>query len=985
MAQLVEYVEELIKEVGPRPAGTQQEHQAAELIAARLDESGMSVDIEEFSCARNQGWAKALSYALAVLGAVIVAFSSLGVLGIILVLAGGILMLLDYLGKNPLLTLFNNSLSQNVIARYTSPANDQPDRSRKVVIMAHYDSSRTMVQAAPPLIKHFSLLNRAIRAAMVLLTVFALLCLIPFPSLLHLVLVVIMIVGAVLLAVAMLMEIINLFMPYSEGANCNGSGIGVLYGLAKILTSGVDVANFREATGQTKKRKSAAEQTDLRALRTDRESNKAKRGREKQRPSVTTSSGSLEESAAAISSGSGRFEGLVRERSSTRAAAADAAPSAMAAAVAATAAEAAGAAGAGAGVAPGGAVSAGAAEGLENGQQLDSTTPAQGLPGGPVASVADQLVKNPYVSQRPPLAEIEETKRQREEEQAKRQEKQRKQELLESGHTEDGVPLWYANAKKKAEERAERRRTGEEDTGVVRSRFADVPISGRLEKPHDEIEAAGAQAGAGGAGGEPGAGAGGAADVTAEQGGVQDLNPQAGAAAVKAKPLAAGAPTSAMDILPDGTAGPGRAVAPQPQPQAGAQPQAEPQPQASSLGTETQTGTLNPDFSGIDRAAFKVLPGEEAHGPKVIVPAEAVSLAEETDSVFDREPDKDAADTEQVALIAAEEMRGRLRAIPSLSKENTGNIPAMQPTFDEAPVSKEELFSPENSLVSATGAFVPLGTTGVMKPLGQELLAYHDESEIYIADADDTSIAEQYSETGEYSELDLVDIPESRVKSFFGSMGDRLSGRKKEKLDDAPSSWLGVDKGYDARKEGRDIGSWDNFGDDEWRGGAFGGTSYQENVNAVMNLSNELLDKEVWLVALGASESGNAGFKDFYASHGNELRNALFINVMGVGMGDLVFTLLEGNNRPAQTDPRMQSLIGSAAQSMAIPVGPVDFTLFGTDATAALKAGSRAISILGLGDKEPYGWRWTDSDTSRLREDNLQDTIALIVETIKNI
>jgi hypothetical protein len=337
---------------------------------------------------------------------------------------------------------------------------------------------------------------------------------------------------------------------------------------------------------------------------------------------------------------------------------------------------------------------------------------------------------------------------------------------------------------------------------------------------------------------------------------------------------------------------------------------------------------------------------------------------------------------------ASTQLRSRLRDLPDLSLENTGNIPAQQATLTVEPIAKEDLFSQYDSVVSATGSFVPLGTTGVMKPVGEDLLAYHDDDdEIYISDADDTFIAGRYSQTGEYSEPDLVNIPDSRVKSFFGSVGDRLSVKKKEKLADSPASWLGVDKEFDARKEGHEIGSWDNFASDEdesWNGGAYGGANHEENVEAMMTLSNELLDKEVWLVALGANESKSAGLANLFANHSSELKSALFINLLGVGTGDLVFTISEGNYRPLQTDHRMQNLIASAAKSMAIPINPVKFSAFSTDCTETLRRGGRAISIIGLKNRVPVGWRWTDDAVARLREDKMMDAAALVIETIKN-
>ena len=331
-------------------------------------------------------------------------------------------------------------------------------------------------------------------------------------------------------------------------------------------------------------------------------------------------------------------------------------------------------------------------------------------------------------------------------------------------------------------------------------------------------------------------------------------------------------------------------------------------------------------------------------------------------------------------------LRNRLSNLPNLSLDNTGNVPTQQATLDTAPVAKEELFAEDNSPISSTGAFIPLGTTGIMKPVGDELLQYAGGGDIYVQDADDTAIEDHYSEEGHYSAPELVNIPDSRVKSFLGSVGDRLSGKKKEKLDDSPSSWLGVDQEFNARREGHDIGTWNNFGseDDSWNGGAYGGDSYDDNAQAMMQLSKELLDKEVWLVALGANESRNAGLDNLFANHGNEIKNALFINLLGVGVGDLVFTISEGEYRPLQTDHRMQNLIGSAAQNMSIPIAPVEFKAFATDGTQTLRQGGRAISIIGMGRHLPVGWKWRDDDVSRLEEDNLLDVMSLVLETIKS-
>jgi hypothetical protein len=990
MAQLVEYVDELVQEVGPRPAGTQQEHQAAELIAARLDEFGMKVDIEEFSCVRNIGWVRALYYALCAGGAALSIFmANLRVIGLIAVVIGVAFMLLDYLGKNPLFSLFKNSLSQNVIARYLPPGADPSKRGRKVVILAHYDSARMMIQAAPSLASSYAQLRRVIRVTMVILAGLVLLALTPLPAIGQTILQVLTGVAAVIVFLALLVEIINRFMPYNQGANCNGSSVGVLYGLAQMLSSGADGASLRNAAARGGRERAAregsarssrasqgdgdgADERVTRAARGERgERGRRERRAEKGEQSLASTARVAQELAAAQH------------------------------------------------VVP-----------VEQGRQAQGTFPQAMTTERSVQSVADNLVTaNPFVSQRPALAEIEEAERQRKEE----DEERRLREAQEAARVSDSMPAWFTKAKQNAEKNVERKRHDPDEGKIVRSRFADMPVSGRLLKVEPSA-GAGAAAAAGSAAGSAAAQAAGAVAAgaaTAQAAQAAAATPAAPAVAAEATPTTTATPTPAASSAPTTPATPtatsspaatptttsSAAPAPTIPPRLEAEPiirsvPTQPQPIATAGAAPAQPTqiTAKPDFTGLDRQAFSVLSRDTGSGDAVIVPSEtgvigtapavispnvpaAVSpndpAAGNAPAPLSREPqlfeDESRAGSLQASLLTGP--RSRLRNLPGLSKESTDNIPAQQATLDTELVAKEDLFSTEGSVVSATGAFVPLGTTGVMKPIGEDLLNYNDSGEIYIFDADDTAIAGHYSKTGEYSEPELLNIPDSRVKSFFSSVGNRLSGKKKEKLDSSPSSWLGVDKSFNARKEGNQIGSWDHFNEEDdsnWNGGAYGGASHEENVGAMMDLSQGLMDREVWLVALGANSSKNAGVVNLFANHDSELKNALFINLLGVGMGDLVFTIAEGNYRPLQTDHRMQNLISSAAQSMAIPIGPVQFSAFATDGTETLRRGGRAISLMRLGNRLPVGWRWSDNDVTQLREDNLLDVASLVLETIKN-
>ncbi len=1107
MAKLVAYVDELVQEVGPRPAGTQQEHQAAELIASRLDEFGLNVEIEEFSCARNMGWVRVLYYGLCAAGAAVMIFSpGLHIVGAIAIIIGAVLMVLDHLGKNPLFSLISTSLSQNVIARYEPEGADSSGRSKKVVILAHYDTARTMVQASPLLVKNYSVMRSVVRYGIIALMVFAILLLMPFPPIVITVISVIAGVLSLSAAIPLVAEIVNFFMPYNQGANCNGSGIGAIYGLATALTTGGEsLQGYSASRRDGTTRKGAGRRGSSRGDRSERGKRRERTVDELELAATDARAGRNADFTGDIRSGRVRPRGGFDKKdaedissdesgqnqgfsvSDTEALAgglsSGAKMSVDAGAAAAAMAAAAVGAGIGASVEQASAAIAGgektdAAQSGTEAESFDLHKQIRDLQGKPSFGSVGNDLSSPFITQRSPRGEAQ-TEQPIDGKNTAQSVDEMERLAMQDGMAEEasnrshntaqgasidaslaGKPAWFVKAKLNAEKKlasADNKETVE-DGDIVRSQFADVPVSGRAEvetaendqvhversrfaepqlqnkaapiQPHDdqqtqeqEQEQQQEQAQAQHLDGQqisdqPNLQA---REHFKAQLKEQELQREAALAAqqkvvqtpntdydrgyvpntqqqVSPEESHQAVPDVDRQIMPEviATSSPAYAVpivqnAPQVHQDILETKLQEQDRNTSSVresDIQQQLSSQEPtpqdapsaskdNLAGIDRQAFSVLPASDSGASKVIVPSQEASHPQTGSS----EPAKRPG--------LGQGLRSRLRNLPSLSLESTGNIPAQQATLHAEPVAKEEIFSDDSSVVSSTGAFVPLGTTGVMRPVGTDLLEYHNGKEIYVDDADDTSISEHYSQTGEYTEPELVQIPNSRMKSFLGSVGDRLTGKKKEKLDDSPSSWLGVDERYDARKEGHEIGSWDNFNEkksdnDNWNGGAYGGGTFEENVDAMMSASNVLLDKEVWLVALGANESKNVGLANLFENHGSELKNALFINLVGVGTGDLVFTISEGNFRPIQTDHRMQNLVSSAAQDMAIPIGPVAFNAFNTDATEALKHGGRAISIMGLGNKVPLGWRWSDDEVSRLREDNLVDVVSLVLEVIKN-
>ncbi|MDR1357797.1 MAG: hypothetical protein LBJ48_00345, partial [Coriobacteriales bacterium] len=233
MQRLAQYADELVMNVGPRPGGSEGEHEAAELIAAHLDGLGLNTWIQEFSAARSIGWVRVLYYLLGVVAAeLLFALPAFTALAFILALASAALLVLDVLGKNPLYKLFNKGLSQNVIGRYVPKG---ADPRRKVVVVAHYDSGRSMLQCAPPVVGVYVLLRKGIRSCLVALVLVTLLSLLPLPEPVVFLLSILGLIIGILVLAAALVEVVNLFMPYNQGANCNASGVAAMMGVAETL------------------------------------------------------------------------------------------------------------------------------------------------------------------------------------------------------------------------------------------------------------------------------------------------------------------------------------------------------------------------------------------------------------------------------------------------------------------------------------------------------------------------------------------------------------------------------------------------------------------------------------------------------------------------------------------------------------------------------------------------------------------------------
>ena len=238
-------VEYLAKRIGPRPAGTEEEQQAALYITEQFQkEAGFSASIEDFSSSSN------MHAGLAGLAAVDVAatilamiFPILSIPAFVLAAAASVVYALEAFDRPILSRMLSRGASQNVVAKY-QPGGETGragrGHSRKIVLIAHYDTGRV----TPSLVSRLE--TGSIPAAFVcviamIAAAFFLLLRIFVAGgggMALLVLNVLSIVAIVFCLLPIIEALLIRSSPYNEGACNNASGTAALLEVARRISHG---------------------------------------------------------------------------------------------------------------------------------------------------------------------------------------------------------------------------------------------------------------------------------------------------------------------------------------------------------------------------------------------------------------------------------------------------------------------------------------------------------------------------------------------------------------------------------------------------------------------------------------------------------------------------------------------------------------------------------------------------------------------------
>lgn len=804
MPEILDHVAYLSQEIGPRPAGTEEEQQAALYITEQFQkEAGLSAVIEDFNGASNVELPGMIASGVAAVVAILAMVASpLVVPAIIVTLIVAVLTVLDVIGKPVLGSAFSQSVSQNVVTQYKPSYSDETPnmRRRKIVLVANYDSGKSRIEYSKRLFGMLPAIKWAHAVASVLLPI---LLIVRFVGFVHAdgafaaVFAVVTIIVAVVSAVPLFLGIAHRVAPYNDGANCNASGIAVLLDVAARVGSGL------VSEAELAKREDAVVH-----------------GEEAARAAGVVPDGAVVEYDVPVPD-----DPDIAERSpEERLAAAKAAVAALT------------------GKPVSMTTSYDISKNLVKVKEPEIGSPTEqevrelrgetreALSGGAEAAFASGA-EAPVPAAEPAF------------------EAEGSHDVSATAAAPAGVPAWYLEAQEKA------RRTDRGATPRQRSRYADAPsasfapvtmgepgrgaareetpLGARLREVQNDIESVSAPTYA-----RP--------DEASFADNAEEPRVAAEAIAAETRPEEAPAPTEpAREAAPTAPESPVRADAYE---QMATDPEADPEAAASSESASSVPVAEIPLFAAQpdepeppvqDQAAAR---RSEVPRVRVELPdlgGNAVHHVAEAEPSKQRAPLADAmtsgksaarsllsmlpslsgsigapvasspADEEEAKPVAggsptSHDRAGMRATLPSLSGSITrqGAIGAAEKSEDEA----------ERSRTAAT--FGTAGMTGAFAPVSDELLKDADPEELFVEDADDSAYDENFTESGAFAGPGYVEMPKSRVGGLFGRF-KRNKGKKRDLEETSTREWLDVDENFDAREVGRARGGWESFRTEE--------------------------------------------------------------------------------------------------------------------------------------------------------------------------
>lgn len=1042
MAELNEHVAYLSQEIGPRPAGTEEEQRAALYISEQFSaEAGLTTAMEDFQCNPDSSLPRTLCSGVAVLVTLVATIvGALAVPAIVVSLICAALAAAEVFDKPVLSRLLNRGVSQNVVARYL-PAKSptRASRRRKVIVVANYDSGKVRRD-----------LNGAMPAVLPILYWVELAMLVVMPLLLAIRMVLapdgsVLVVFNVLLAVAMVVAVLPVasfllekFANYNEGANCNAAGVAVLLEVASRVAAARDLPDAPEPTVHGEAAAVSAGLVPEGAEIVYHTGNTSE--------DLGTSMESAAERLAAAKAAVAALSGKPVSATPTEVATEDESP----------------------------------AKGEENGavevSPEESLTPSSAAVVVPVAAPAYAA---PVEHQVPEWFK-------KGQEQAKKPAKekpvQRSRYATALERAEEEINAREEHERRNLDELSERMRVMRASVQAASAAAGATPIeimdSVVADESSEEISA------------PPSASA-----VNEEASpSLAPVLPAIEVPAVEADQLPSPSNNTVSAMLADIPA-----IASEPASSETGTPASKPVVSAVPAAPVVPQPTDDPDvtvrdgqrpLTGATVAVPPIdlstsdAPAAPAGGQRVVVPSVG-EVAETPASAPAAAPRRRRAitlpnigisqelprismdDCQQAAPLSEDrpEHDGRVHDLSAVIPSVTTPEPpsAVSGTreaalLDALPSLGRTTTTTDPALsgsISLAGTFSSMGATGAAAPIGDELLENASENDIYIEDVDDSAYVEQITETGAMAGPGYVEMPKSRFGGIFGKFR-----RKKREEASSPQEWLDVEESFDAREVGAARGGWESFREEgdiqaydeeyldadattafspefdddfaedgfdaprsshrrgrHFEGGAFSRDQFddesegEENqtsaadpssvfgeglpadfvfeptpeIEQIEQFHSDRIDMEVWFVALGSELAGNGGMKAFMAAHEVELKGALIVELEALGAGELTLIDKEGTYVPKKASSRMKRLVRKAGQATGLKVPEATMEWRNSASAYALKHGQQALHLAGMDGRKPAFFAEEDDVIENIDNDMLALNSDFVMEVLKHI
>ena len=270
MPDILDHVAYLSQEIGPRPAGTEEEQQAALYITEQMQkDAGLSAIIEDFSGAPGAEAPRVICCAATLIVTILALFlPAAGVVSIVVTLLAALLFAAEVFNRPVLSRAFARGVSQNVVAKYEPgySAETGGSRRRKVIVVSRYDSGKVNAELNGPLLSILPILQWVTFGAMVFLPVLLIVRNVVFlnaEGATAIVLNVLACIALVLVALPLVFALLHKLASYNEGANCNAAGTAVMLEVARRVGRGrvseAELAANADAAAAEEARRAAEE------------------------------------------------------------------------------------------------------------------------------------------------------------------------------------------------------------------------------------------------------------------------------------------------------------------------------------------------------------------------------------------------------------------------------------------------------------------------------------------------------------------------------------------------------------------------------------------------------------------------------------------------------------------------------------------------------------------------------------------------------